>query len=265
MKLSLKPRKRSPKHVALPPAFSAQQAKAQFQGRRLSFRHYDRLVDQDELGSENGTFKYLFLRQTLPASLVENSWRNLRNLSFSESNHTRSSLGKNGNGGGTALGWLDKPTPRKLKPSVDYPFVDQYLLMPLLIAMSERMRRYLPEEWERQAALARGNGHRVLGSMLGNPDIPRLSVEDPIFSTLTVNRNVPFVSHVDGGNESLACLATFGEFSGSYLCLPRLRIAFDIQPGDLLIADTNHEQHGSISPRTGTRISVVAYLKDLKE
>jgi hypothetical protein len=48
-----------------------------------------------------------------------------------------------------------------------------------------------------------------------------------------------------------------------YLCLPRLRVAFDILPGDLLIADTNHEQHGSISPRTGTRISVVAYLREL--
>ena len=210
------------------------------------------------MGSENGTFKYLFLRNTFPASLVENSGRTLRDVPVSESNHTRLSLGKNGTGGGTALGWMGN---RKLKPSVDYPFLDQYLLMPLLIAISERMRAYLPEEWERQVALAKKNGHRVLGSMLGNPDIPRLSDPDPIFSTITVNRNVPFKSHVDGGNESMACLATFGEFSGSYLCLPRLRVAFDIQPGDLLIADTNHEQHGSISPRTGTRISVVAYLR----
>lgn len=259
MKLSLKPRKRrSPKRVALRPELSPQQAKAAFQGRRLSFEHYDRLVTADELGTENGAFKYLFLRNTLPASVVEWAGRNLRDLQFAESNHTRKSLGKNGTGGGTALGWLDK---RKLVPSLKYPWVDQYLLMPLLHAMSERMRRYIPEEWERQVKLAKKNGHRVLGSMLGNPDIPRLSVQDPIFSTLTVNRNVPFKSHVDGGNESLACLATFGDFSGSYLCLPRLRTAFDIQPGDLLIADTNHEQHGSISPRDGTRISVVAYLR----
>jgi hypothetical protein len=218
-------------------------------------------VDRDELGVEDGTVKYLFLRQTLPTSLVENTWRTLRDLSFSESNHTRLSLGKNGTGGGTALGWLGG---RKLKPSVDYPFVDQYLLMPLLIAMSERLRRYLPEEWAQQTELAKANGHRVLGSVLGHPDIPRLSVADPIFSTITVNKNVPFKSHVDGGNESMACLTTFGDFSGSYLCLPRLRVAFDIQPGDLLIADTNHEQHGSISPRDGTRISIVAYLQDMK-
>ena len=105
------------------------------------------------------------------------------------------------------------------------------------------------------------NGHRVLGGPHGHPDIPRLSMVDPIFSTITVNKNVPFVSHVDGGNESLACLATFGEFTGYYLCLPRLRVAFDILPGDLLIADTNHEQHGSVGERTGTRISVVAYLR----
>jgi hypothetical protein len=150
---------------------------------------------------------------------------------------------------------------RLLKPSRDYPFVDQYLLMPLLMAMSERMKQHLPEDWKRQVETAKANGFRVLGGPHGHPDIPRWMMVNPIFSTLTVNRNVKFVSHVDDGNESLACLATFGEFTGYYLCLPRLRVAFDILPGDLLIADTNHEQHGSVGDRTGTRISVVAYLR----
>jgi len=62
----------------------------------------------------------------------------------------------------------------------------------------------------------------------------------------------------------MACLAAFGEFSGGYLCLPRLRAAFRLQPGDILIADNNHEQHGNIGPLVGERMSVVAYLRLLR-
>jgi hypothetical protein len=45
--------------------------------------------------------------------------------------------------------------------------------------------------------------------------------------------------------------------------LPRLRVAFRLRPGDILIADTNREQHGNVGPIAGERISVVGYLKDL--
>src|SRR5260370_33093257 len=107
----MEPRKgKRPKRAALRPELSAEQAKAQFQGCRLSDANYDRLVDRDELGTENGVVKYLFLRQTLPTSLVENSWRTLRDLPFAESSHTRSPLGKNRTRGGSALGWSDKTT-----------------------------------------------------------------------------------------------------------------------------------------------------------
>jgi hypothetical protein len=83
MKLSSKPRKRSPKRVALRPEFNAEQAKAQFQGQRLSFpRNYERLVDRDELGVEDGTVKYLFLRQTLPTSLVENTFHSQKAITL---------------------------------------------------------------------------------------------------------------------------------------------------------------------------------------
>jgi len=258
------PARKEPKRVVLRPALSLEQARKQFEGKRLTTSDYDRLVETSERGVDaDGATKYLFLRDTLHARLVQNTTAVLRTLNYSESNHTRLSLGKKGTGGGTAMGWIDKPKPRLLKPSRDFPFVDQYLLMWLLVAMSERMRKYLPDEWQRQVTLARKNGFRVLGGPNGHPDIPRLEPVNPIFSTITLNKNVPFRSHADGGNKSMACLAAFGEFSGSYLCLPRFRVAFDLRPGDLLIADTNHEQHGSISPRTGTRYSVVAYLRTL--
>lgn len=234
-----------------------------FEGQRLNASYYDRLVEASERGVlPDGSTKYLFLRNTFSARLVDNTVNILRTLNYSESNHTRLSLGKSRAGGGTALGWIDKPKPRRLKPGREYPMLEQWFLTPLLGEMSSRLHRYLPEEWERQRELAQANGWRVFG---GNPhpDFPSFLPVDPIFSTVTINRNVPFLSHADGGNESMACLATFGEFSGSYLCLPSLRVAFNVRPGDLLIAGTNREQHGSISPRAGTRYSVVAYLRGM--
>jgi hypothetical protein len=248
-----------PPREVLRPALDLQEAESKYHGQRLSDGDYHRLIESNELGvTEDGATKYLFLRDTFSEQLVEDATKLFRRMPVSESNHTRASLGRTGKGGGTALGWIDG---RLLKPSRDYPLVHQYSLVWLLGAMSERIHKHLPEDWKKQVETARANGFRVLGGPHGHPDIPHLMMPDPIFSTLTVNRNVKFRSHVDGGNESLSCLTTFGEFTGYYLCLPRLRVAFDILPGDLLIADTNHEQHGSVGDRTGTRISVVAYLR----
>ncbi len=252
-----------PRRVILRPALSAEEARKQFQHQRLTASNYDRLVETNEHGvTDDGSTKYLFLRNTLSSRVVSNTLEVLRTLNYAESNHTRLSLGKSGRGGGTTLGWMDKGGRRRLKPSCEYPMLEQWFLTPLLLEMSGRLRRHLPEEWEAQRELARANGWRVFG---GNPhpDMPALLPTHPIFSTVTLNRNVPFRSHADGGNESMACLTTFGKFSGSYLCLPRLRVAFNVRPGDLLIADTNQEQHGSISPRIGTRYSVVAYLRSM--
>ena len=94
----------------------------------------------------------------------------------------------------------------------------------------------------------------------------RTEMAPEIFSTVTINKNVLCRSHADGNNESrLSCLMAFGEFQGGYLCFPRLRVAFDVQPGDVLIADTNHEQHGNIGPLFGERVSLVCYLRDLRK
>src|SRR5207248_61968 len=95
---------------------------------------------------------------------------------------------------------------------------------------------------------------------LQESDIPR-----SIFSTITINKTVRFPSHADAKNESgLACLMVFGKFAGGDLCLPRLRVAFRLRPGDILVADNNQEQHGNTSGPIGERISVVAYLRQLK-
>jgi hypothetical protein len=158
------------------------------------------------------------------------------------------------------LGWKDGV---RLAPSAKYEMLDTWLFMPVLWEMGNQFSKHLPDEWSQQAKITRRSGNRVLGGLTGNPDLPRLGVVNPLFNGITINRNLPFISHEDKGNSesTLSCLATFGRFSGGLLCLPRLRVAFDVRPGDLLIAATGREQHGSVGGRAGERWSVVAYLR----
>ena len=90
------------------------------------------------------------------------------------------------------------------------------------------------------------------------------TVPGTMFSTITVNQTALFRAHEDGNNlaGSLSCLAAFGNFSGGELCFPRFGVSCPMEPGDLLIGDTNRELHGNLGPLTGSRISVVAYMRD---
>jgi hypothetical protein len=205
-----------------------------------------------------GNPKFLFLRNIIPSKTVLEIYSALRRLRFHKRNHSRGSVG-NGRGGDTSLGWFDKPVPRRLVATSQYPMLYCFYLLPLLNAVSGVMREYLPDYWREQAVVARRNRNMVIGSEYRD-------MHPPVFSTVTVNRNVIFRCHADGKNNSaLACLMTFGHFSGGYLCLPRLRVAFNLRPGDVLLADNNEEQHGNIGPLVGERISLVAYLRDLSK
>jgi hypothetical protein len=149
----------------------------------------------------------------------------------------------------------------------------ELILMPLLGCVSGILKDCLPAYWQEQEARAERNGQRVIGPVwrerdnvrvVGGDKLTRENTDYPLFSTATINKNLLFSAHADAKNESgLACLMAFGRFAGGNLCLPRLRVAFRLRPGDILIADTNREQHGNIGPIAGERISVVGYLKDL--
>ena len=96
--------------------------------------------------------------------------------------------------------------------------------------------------------------------------VPVAQAAFPIYSALQINKSTLFQSHADAKNEGgLACLTAFGKWAGGEFCLPRLRVAFPLQPGSVLIADNNNEQHGNIGPLVGNRISVVAYLRAMKK
>jgi len=82
------------------------------------------------------------------------------------------------------------------------------------------------------------------------------SVPGTMFSTITVNQTALFRAHEDGNNlaGALSCLAAFGNFGGGELCFPRFGVTCPMEPGDLLIGDTNRELHGNLGPLTGSQI-----------
>jgi hypothetical protein len=258
----------------------------QFEGRYLDCPD-DWNIRRDSLGlSPDGELKFLYLRNCLwrPGG-AEMVYERLRLLRYSPARLSRRAALRGSGGGDLYFGWTKDTNasgkPRQTLATDHYPSTVGFVLWPLLAAASLAMKKHLPEVWKDHVQRAGKNGTKLLGG-----GIPSLVEQDgvwivgpsgrrrkirasditlPIFSTVTVNRNTTCRSHVDARNaRGLSCMTTFGRFVGGALCFPRLRVAFDVQPGDLLISDTNHEQHGNVGGRAGDRISVVGYLRELE-
>jgi hypothetical protein len=79
------------------------------------------------------------------------------------------------------------------------------------------------------------------------------------FTTVYINKQLRTAYHADGGNliGVMSALMAMGKFTGGELVLPRWRIAFALQPGDLLLFDPQ-QLHGNL-PIKGKRVSAAFY------
>jgi hypothetical protein len=78
------------------------------------------------------------------------------------------------------------------------------------------------------------------------------------FSSAYIIRNVRSGYHRDGNLPGvMSVLMPFGQFTGAELVVPRWRIAFALQPGDVLFFDAE-ESHGNL-PFEGERASLICY------
>lgn len=263
------------KLLALQPSHSPSAARKRWGGEPvlLTRSDYDRLFEEDAVGTVDGETKFIFTKNAFP--FAEEFYRALSELEFDKSHRA---------GGEDALfGYYFDPRNelRLTNKTLQHQQFYETHLAALLAWMGQKVRRELRPYWNQQRVKARRNGAYTV------PAIPaRLSGKfdtyglwqrsmreflrefplAPIFSTVTINRSAPFAAHMDAKNEGgLACLMAFGPtFTGGDFCLPRLRVAFRLRPGDLLIADNNREYHGNVGGIAGDRISVVAYLREMK-
>jgi Oxygenase domain of the 2OGFeDO superfamily len=122
---------------------------------------------------------------------------------------------------------------------------------PLIRYVDHVYRNTCPKHYERQMAKV-------------NQIAPSLRLGSTAFTTVTVNKNNRTAAHTDKGDvrDGLGCLTTHGKFCGSYFVMPKFGIAFDVQPGDLLLANV-HELHGnSAMAEGGERYSCVFYARE---
>jgi hypothetical protein len=253
------------KHVELPqPELSLTKATQKYNNTYLTGKGC-RLVTRSEHCVLDGEPKYAFLRRALPMDRVRSFGKELSKLEYTPvAGHSRRKCMLGSPGGFLNFGW--HPTNDVLfKPSEENELF-YYMYLPVLIdAFAILLHQHFPEEWRRQTKQAEAEGNRLIGSPKWEPRHSHRVLRNPIFSSVAVNVDTKCRSHTDSNNKNgLSCMTTFGDFDGVTFCMPRLGVMFDVQPGDVLIADTNREQHGNVSgKRKGERISVIAYLREL--
>jgi hypothetical protein len=235
-----------------------------FAGRYLTRGDYDLRITEDTVGTVGNERKFLYLRNALLPCGVQTATRVLPRLKFYNVRNSHRAFLRKSVGGELVIGYLPYPVPRITRPTLQFPRAYTTVILPLCFGLQQLMARYWPDAWEGNGAAAARNGPFLIGSELCTFVAGAVAV--PPFSSATLNNGVWCPSHVDGHNSvGPACLTAFGQWTGTELCFPRLRVVFPLQPGDVLMADTVNEQHGNVGLLSGTRISVVTYLRAMKK
>ena len=125
---------------------------------------------------------------------------------------------------------------------------------PLVRAIDSVFRTECPVQYEAHRAAVCGVSYRCL-------------ISGTLFTTLTCNRTDAVAGvtartacHPDRGNVpgAYGALSVAGRYTGGLLVFPKFRVAVDLQPLDVLIAD-NRELHGNTAIE-GHRLSLVCYV-----
>jgi hypothetical protein len=260
------------------PVLNAEQLKS-LRFRLLTADH-GRPITKNALIMCEGKIKALFLKDVLPAHHVRPALKALGHMKFNPAKQSRrGSVVQSKIGGDLVVGWLkDSTCPDILRAGNRDNLFLCMRLVPLLRDMEYLLANNLPEyfQFHMRQACRLIRPHKRLNSLhLMKDPFQRQQLTKwnagqdyyhfmgvSAFSTLTLNRNLIFGAHDDRHNVAgtLGCLTAVGSYKGGELCFPRLGVRFDLKPGDLLIADTNKEYHGTCSSIVGERYSIVAYL-----
>jgi hypothetical protein len=77
------------------------------------------------------------------------------------------------------------------------------------------------------------------------------------FTSLTVNRNVSTLPHMDRGDRGNCCVMPVGDFRGGASLFPSLNLSVESTSGQMLVFDSASLVHGNAVVDEGTRYSWV--------
>lgn len=129
---------------------------------------------------------------------------------------------------------------------------------PFLRSLNLKFQELLPERWAAQKRAT-------------NKIDRRFVIDNTVFTTLTVNHNWRTAAHLDAGDlgPGFSNICGFGKgWAGGELIAPEYRVAFNIQPGDMLFVANHTAIHGNneLRPLPGMeepdRLTVVSYFRE---
>jgi len=160
------------KKVTIAPICSLEEARKRFSGRLLDDSHVKmRLTESAQIVTPEGETKFLFLKNVLPAEIVDLGWRTLRTLKFKGAQHSRrAALNYEGSVGGEVLfGWIEfAKRARGVVPILTSQTREMWpqfrMLWYVLYFVQHWYHKCLPE----QAKLQMARAEAALGSLVGS-------------------------------------------------------------------------------------------------
>lgn len=269
-------------------------------GKFLNENSYDTLVEEDCdcIDKETGNILFKFRKNVIPSNLAKDAYVNLRKkvpitdnrgisagaitdseadalaakegaLGYQRVNDFRIRLiKKDGTLSKTVkakearsgiIGYFDRAPriPYCRQTAFNEKHMDRFnKVYPVIKIVNDLYAELMPEHYRFQKSIV-------------DQSSPDFVIKDTVFTTITVNKNWQTAVHTDkgdleGGYGNLVVLRV-GTYTGGYFCLPKWRVAVNLNNCDILLTDV-HQWHGN-TPIVGIegqyeRISLVMYYRE---
>lgn len=271
------------KHLQL--SFDDKQFAAGLKGLYATPNHYDHVIDEDAaVFTPSGTLLGILVRGRVPTEVQQEALAQLATVNGMPSNRSvavyrgsqqpriRVGDGMLSNTRAVArnvlelldargvrtgqLGGMDKSATRRKGQTAQCRLTSWTVEHPEVLDAAKRLILIADEVFREQLA----DRHAAQLSVVSLAPKP-YQIFETAFSTITVNKNWRTAYHTDKGDlkAGFGVMLTLGDFSGGLLVFPRFRAAFNMRPGDVLLADV-HQFHGN-TQINGDRISCVMYCR----
>lgn len=287
------------KTIYLDPKLTDEEASS-LAGKMLNENAYDTLIEEDCdcIDKETGNVLFKFRKNVIPSNIAKEAYLNLRNgivesdnrgisagpITDSEAERLVVKFGfkgykrindfrirfikKDGTISNTVrakkvesgiIGYFDRDVrfPYCRQTAFNEKHMDRFnKAYPIIKIVNDLYAELMPEHYNYQKSIV-------------DKSSPDFVIKDTVFTTITVNKNWQTAVHTDKGDlkgsyGNLVVLRV-GTYTGGYFCLPKWRVAVDLNNCDVLFTDV-HQWHCN-TPIVGIngeyeRISLVMYYRE---